>query len=81
MPGIHFGETLIYINPRCKIVNNGYFSESIELLRGVKQGCLLSPYLFIMAIEMLTIKIISNKNIKGIEIQGIKTNVSMYADD
>lgn len=73
----NFGESLIqwvkvmYSNPRCKIVTNGYFSESNELLRGVKQGCLLSPYLFIMAIEMLAINIRSNKNIKGLEIQGI----------
>jgi hypothetical protein len=34
-----------------------------------------------MALEMLDIKIRSNKNIKGLEIQGIKTEVSMYADD
>jgi hypothetical protein len=71
----------MYSNPRCKIVNNGYFSESFELLRGVKQGCLLSPYLFIMATEMLAIKITSNKNIKGLEIQGNKNksdNVCRY---
>ena len=72
---------VIYSNPRCKIVNNGYFSESIELLKGLKQRCLLSPYLFVMAIEMLAITIRSNKNIKGLEIQGIKTKVSMYAVD
>ena len=72
---------IMYSNPRCKIVNNGYFSESFELSRGVKQGCPLSPYLFIMAIEMLVIKIRSNDNIRGLEIQDLKTKVSMYADD
>jgi hypothetical protein len=54
----------MYCNPRCKIVNNDYSSESITLSRGVKQGCPLSAYLFIMAIEMLDIKIRSNNNIK-----------------
>ena len=34
-----------------------------------------------MAIEMQTIKIRSNNNIRGLEIQGLKTKVSMYADD
>ena len=26
---------IMYSNPRCKIVNNGYFSESFELSKGV----------------------------------------------
>ena len=69
----------MYSKPRCKIVN-GYFSESIEILIGVKQDCPLSPYLFIMTNELLAIKIRSKKNIKGLEIEGIKTKVSMYAD-
>jgi hypothetical protein len=56
-------------NPRCKIVNNGYFSESIKLSRGVKQGCPLSAYLFIMTIDMLAIKMRFNNNIKGQKIQ------------
>jgi hypothetical protein len=46
------GKTNRYSNTRCKIVNNGYFSESFELSRGAKQGCPLSPYLFVMDIEM-----------------------------
>ena len=66
---------------RCKIENNGYFSESFKLPRGVKQGCPLSAYLFIMAIKMLAVKIRFNNNIKGLEICGLKTKVSLYADD
>jgi hypothetical protein len=34
-----------------------------------------------MAIEMSAVKIRSNTNIKGPEIQGLKTKVSLYADD
>jgi hypothetical protein len=34
-----------------------------------------------MAIKMLAIKIRSNNNIRGLEIQGLKTKLSMYADD
>ena len=53
----NFGESVIkgikvmYSKPRCKIVNNGYISESFKLSRGVKQGCPLSAYLFIIAIK------------------------------
>lgn len=69
----------MYTNSACKIINNGHFSESIPLLRGVKQGCPLSPYL--LAIEILAIKIRSNVNVKDFEINGINTKVSMHVDD
>ena len=53
----------------------------LKLSRGVKQGCPLSAYLFIIAIEMLSVKMRSNNKIKGLEIRGLKTKVSLYADD
>jgi hypothetical protein len=55
--------------------------HSFKLSRGVKQDCPLLTDLFIMAPEMLAIKIRSNNNIKGLEIQGLRTKVSLYADD
>ena len=60
---------------------HGYISESFKLSRGVKQGCPLSVYLFIIAIEMLAVKMRSNNNIKGLEIHDLKTKVSLYTDD
>ena len=83
----NFGESLIKWvklmnkDTSCKIINNGYLSENIPLLRGVKQGCPLSTYLFILGIEILAIKIRSNENIKGLEICGMEEKVSIYADD
>ena len=67
----------MYINPRCKIANNGYISESFKLSRDGKQGCPLLAYLFIIAIEVLADKIRSNNNIKGLEIRVSKTSVNI----
>ncbi len=49
--------------------------------RGVRQGCPLSAYLFILAIEVLANKIRFEKNIKGININNKTIKLSMSADD
>lgn len=83
----NFGESLkkwikvIYKNSRSKVINNGHISKEIPLSRGVKQGCPLSPYLFIIAIEILAIKIRRNNAIKGLGVNGLTSKISMYADD
>ena len=49
--------------------------------RGVRQGCPLFPYLFIICMELLTNQIRINKNIKGITIAGCELKDTCYADD
>ena len=44
----------------------GYFSERIRLREGVPQGDIICPYVFILAVETLLIKINYTKHIKGI---------------
>ena len=47
----------------------------------MRQGCPLSPYLFIIGIELLTNQIRTNKNIKGITLAGSDLKNTCYADD
>lgn len=72
---------VLYQNPCSRIINNGHISKPITLSKGVRQGCPLSAYLFILAIEILAIRIRNNPNITGLEINGLESRCSFYADD
>ena len=63
------------------VINNGKISEWFSPQRGVRQGCPISPYLFILAVEILASNIRENPNIKGITINGKEIKLSQLADD
>ena len=48
---------------------------------GVRQGCPLSPYLFVLAVELLACKIRQDKEIQGIKVLGKELKLSQFADD
>ena len=72
---------ILYTNVVSAVTNNGWISDYFPLQRGVRQGCPLSPYLFIIAAETLAIHIRQNPNIKGIFIGEKEHKIKMYADD
>ena len=72
---------LFYHNTENCILNNGWSSDFFKLERGVKQGCPLSPYLFILCVEILAETMRKDKNIKGITIDRQEIKISQYADD
>ena len=83
----NFGEDLInwiqlfYSNPQNAIMNNGHMTDFFKVKRGVRQGCPLSPYIFIICIELLSYEVEHNNNIKGINIEGQDIKRTLFADD
>ena len=83
----NFGENIrkwvniFYTDPESCIINNGHCSGRFNLSRGVRQGDPLSPYLFILATEILTNAIINHKDINGIKIDNSEYLISLLADD
>ena len=82
-----FGPSLLnwlkvfYCNSESCILNNGWASNFFELNRGVRQGCPLSPYLFILSVEVLTNAMCQKKEIRGIIVKDKEIKLSQYADD
>ena len=68
------------------VINNGHASTFLDISRGVRQGCPLSPYLFVICIESVLVTSIRNdSSLRGISIIDTDVNkeikVSLYADD
>ena len=62
-------------------INNGFMTNWFGPSRGVRQGCPLSPYLFVLSTEILSSKIRQEPSITGIKIFGHEIKLSQFADD
>ena len=71
---------IIYNDISSYIYNNGKTSKYFKLHRGVRQGDPLSPYLFIIAVDILA-RIMIQENIKGFQINSQNIKMTQYVDD
>jgi len=84
---LNFGDNFIkwvktfYSTRKSYVMNNGFLSKSIDMERGIFQGCPISPYLFLCVMETLGCAIRNDSNIKGIQVGEKEVKVSMLADD
>ena len=87
---IHFGFhptfikwiKIIYTDISSSVKVNGFTTEVFDLRRGVRQGCPLSPLLYVLCAEVFTLSIHADNEIKGIRINNkVEHKISQYADD
>uniref|UniRef100_A0A803SLF5 Reverse transcriptase domain-containing protein n=1 Tax=Anolis carolinensis TaxID=28377 RepID=A0A803SLF5_ANOCA len=71
----------IYSTQEAKILINGIESKKISIQKGTRQGCPISPLLFIIVLEILLNIIRDDENLKGTEIRGYKYKCRAFADD
>ena len=71
----------MYTSPECCVTNNGFHTELFPVQRGIRQGCPISAFLFILCSEVLAIAIRQQQDIKGLKIGNKEIKITQYADD
>ena len=72
---------VLYSNISSCIINNGFASNYFAVGRGVRQGDPLSPFLFILGLEILACSIRKNDKTQGIQIDNSEVKLTLFADD
>lgn len=50
-------------------------------MRSIRQGCPISPFLFLIAVELLSLHILHDAALKGLSIFGKEIRITQPADD
>ena len=69
----------IYENVNCSVRINGHYTDWFDVSSGLKQGCLLSPQIFNLYLNDLTLDL--EEAGLGIDIDGVNVSTLLYADD
>ena len=74
----------LYKGANARIIVNGELTEEVQLLKGIRQGCPLSPLLYVLVAEVLAVSIREENRIKCLLLpgaNGLCYKVRQYADD
>ena len=80
-PKEDYTNKILYDRFKCKISHEGKISEFVEVRNGVRQGCILSPTLFLLILDRVM------KRMKDLRLRGIQWSMKErledldYADD
>uniref|UniRef100_A0A803TNY9 Reverse transcriptase domain-containing protein n=1 Tax=Anolis carolinensis TaxID=28377 RepID=A0A803TNY9_ANOCA len=71
----------IYEDQTANIWVNGQSSNKIRVEKGTRQGCPLSPLIFVMSLELLLNNLRDDDNLKGLKIGKETYKLRAFADD
>ena len=81
-PNIRKWISILYTNVESGVMNAGFKTNYFKVSKGVRQGCPLSPLLFVLAVELLGLKIRQDQLCRGIKLpDGQEAKISQFADD
>ena len=74
---------ILYRNVMSSVIVNNHISTPFPYSRGVRQGCSLSPLLFVLCLEPFANKVRKSECITGLQIPGRQEKVKniLFADD
>ena len=74
---------MLYTDISSSVLVNGHISEAFSVMRSVRQGCGLSPLLYVLSIEPFALMIKAHPDITGIGLPGTEeqSEISQFADD
>lgn len=75
--------SIFYTDIKIAVQLNGYFSNFLIVERGCRQGEPISPYIFILCVEILAQRIRNGKEIKGLKVNKTEDKIkkSHFVDD
>ena len=79
-PFINIIQTL-YNGINSSIIVNHSTTQRFNIERGIRQGCPLSPFLFLLVTELLALSILNDSDLKGLTIFEREIKISQLADD
>ena len=83
-PKIRKWVSILYNDIESGVMNGRYMTNYFKVSRGVRQGCPLSPFLFVLAVEILAIKLRHDPDCKGIILptcNWCEARFMQFADD
>ena len=89
LKGFNFGDNfinwvkLLYNDVSSSVIVNNFISHPFAVQRSVRQGCSMSPLLYVLCIELFAIMVRKDPKISGLCLPGSdeQAKISQYADD
>ena len=82
-PSFRSWVSLLYSSVNSAVIVNGHLTEAFPVSRGVRQGCPLSPLLYVLVAETMACRVRTDDHIDGFPLpcSNRRIKISQYADD